>query len=293
MNIEHCHYHHRQNHNNYHLLITSTLHFIIMITATTRGMWHFFNQLTSSHFSSNSEEDSSRTRYCQLIFLDVNRILSLSRLESGWGVESNIAGTAWLFVDPALILFIMTLPLRVEFFPKVMQVTKPQWKMIWYLADIIYNRFWLSTKIFVISRELFQLVSKLHELYFSSKLHLSYTSLSKFKCKLKATYSIDLWHHCALISPFEWPCKDIVHFDRHWCAQNPDARDARLNLCWLHMRGGNHFSYRCCWIHQMHTTTRGTFVPWPSTFHVDIMDAVIYEEGHPMCKSPWHRKEMH
>ena len=41
----------------------------------------------------------------------------------------------------------------------------------------------------------------------------------------------------------------------------------------------------------MYTTTRGTFVPWPSTFHVDIMDAVIYEEGHPMCKSPRHRKE--
>ena len=46
---------------------------------------------------------------------------------------------------------------------------------------------------------------------------------------------------CALISPFEWPCKDIVHFDRHWCAQNPDARDARLYLCWLHMRGASIF----------------------------------------------------
>ena len=78
------------------------------------------------------------------------------------------------------------------------------------------------------ARELFQLESKLHELYFSLKVQM----------QAELIFNIN-W--CVLISPFQWPCNDIVHFDRHWCAQNPDARDARLYLCWLHMRGASIF----------------------------------------------------
>ena len=86
---------------------------------------------------------------------------------------------------------------------------------------------------------------------------------------------------CALISPFEWPCNDFVHFDRHWCAQNPDARDARLYLCWLHICVEAFIFHPDAVEFIKCTQPRGALLSLGlvHTFHVDIIEAMIYEES--------------